>query len=236
MLTVFALGPLDITVRPMLDVDPLLAALYRTPSMVVTPPVGGGRPHTILHPTDMRPAMLRVTLPPHLAPVGLARVIEAKVPPAHLAPSASGLQANMVAAEFVVALGALLVALVQRRTVVRAAPLGGHHVVARVAAAQAAGGGARAVQVTIVRGVGPGLAGAGDLGGAAGREARVLLAVERPRVALLGLVAARVAAAVGCAVRIAGVGAPRCAGGVGAAVWGLLGWGPHSLKNIWGLS
>lgn len=78
------------------------------------------------------------------------------------------------------------------------------------------------MQVAKVCGVRLGVAGAGDVGGAAGREARVLLAVEGARVNLLGLVTGGVAAAVGYAVRVVGVDAPRGAGGEGAAVYGML--------------
>lgn len=203
----------------MLDINPLLTAVDGTPTMGVAPPVRHSRLHTILHPTYVRPAMLRLALPPHTAALGLARMIRAKVSAtSDFATMAPGLEADMLAAELVAALGALLVALVRRRAVVRAAPPGGHHVVARVAAACAARHGARAVQLAKVRGVRLGVAGAGDLGGAAGREARVPLAVQRARVDLLGLVAGGVGAAVGHAVWVAGIVAPRCAGGGGTAV------------------
>lgn len=216
ILTVLTLGPSDLSIRAMLDINPLLAALDRTPTMYLTPPIRRGGLHTILHPTNVQPTILGLTAPPHITSFGLARMIYAENPAGNLAPMAAGLETNMLAAKLVVPLGALLVALVRRRAVVRAAPPGRDHVVARMAAARASGSGTHAVQLAKVRVGVPGAV--GDLGSAAGREARVTLTVKGARVGLPGLVAGGIAAAVGHAVWVTWVGAPRCAGGEGTAV------------------
>lgn len=186
--------------------------------MDLAPPIRRSWLHAILHPTNVRPAMLCLALPAHIASISLARMIDAKMPDGDLATMAPGLQAYVFAAKLITPFSALLVALVRRSAVVRAAPARGDHVVARMAAARAARHGTGAVELAKVRGVRLGVAGAGNLGGAAGREACVAVAVEGALVGLLGFVAGGVPAAVGCAMWIAGVGASRCAGGRGTAV------------------
>lgn len=78
LLTILALGPSDITLRAMLNINPLLATLHRTPTMHITPPIRRSRLDTILHPTNMCATMLRLALPPHITPIGLARMLCAK--------------------------------------------------------------------------------------------------------------------------------------------------------------
>lgn len=211
----------DFPVSAVLDGDPLATPAYVTIRVVAAPlPPRGRGLCAPVHDADVHGAVLRASNP-QVPPLGTTRGGTA-VPIAELARPADILQpagaprlnAEMTHAVPIAVRTALLLA-PGPVAVVRAAPFPRERAVAaRVAPAQAPRGRAPTVAVAEARGV----AGAVDLGGAGGRDARVRLAEGRADVDRARLVAGLVAAAVEGALRVRGVGAPRGAGRVAAAV------------------